>query len=286
MTDFHFLLKDVNIQITDSIPTLSKVTYEDQFVKLNEKEFTLNVPGIADFYVINGDQIIINPADGARKEDVELYLNGSVLGGILHQRQLMPLHGSSFQINQHGILICGESGAGKSTLTYGLCLKENTTFLTDDITPLSMRDGKCYISAISDKMKLWENVVSHFNLKKSNLQEVRIQTEKYFVEIPEAVGSEAQLDILFFMEKKDVSELIIEAIEGAEKFSTLYKNIYRVEIIDGMKETKLSYFKLLTELSNSIPLYKITRPENSNIEDTVNAIYAFIESTISVKDGQ
>ena len=57
--------------------------------------FLLNVPRIARYLVADGSSIVIQQAAGAVDVDVRVFLLGSVFGALLHQRGVLPLHGSA-----------------------------------------------------------------------------------------------------------------------------------------------------------------------------------------------
>ena len=138
--NFNFPLKDVKIEITSEKKKVGSPLYEDGFYCLNQHEFSMDVKEVAWFYVSGGDFISILPYPGANQTTIELYLNGSAYGAILHQRKILPLHGSCFRYKGSGVMICGDAGAGKSSLTASFCLK-GAEFLTDDVTPLLIRAG-------------------------------------------------------------------------------------------------------------------------------------------------
>src|SRR5581483_11578484 len=76
-----------------------------------------HVAGVARVLVRNGNEIIIDRAPNSTDEDIRLFLLGSALGAMLHQRGVVVLHGSIIKItNDSCILFVGHSGMGKSTL--------------------------------------------------------------------------------------------------------------------------------------------------------------------------
>ena len=81
---------DVVIQygpVPEAIPDASLVGVRYQAAP---RAFLLRVDGIASYYVKNGRTIIIEPENGAAEEEIRLFLLGSVMGGLLHQRGILP----------------------------------------------------------------------------------------------------------------------------------------------------------------------------------------------------
>ena len=100
-----FPLQDVKIEITQIKKEVDKPLYDDGFYKLNQNEFSMDVEGVGSFYASGGNYIalVLNPK--ATQATIELYLNGSTYGAILHQRKIMPMHGSCFVYNNKGVML-------------------------------------------------------------------------------------------------------------------------------------------------------------------------------------
>ena len=133
--NFSFPLKDVTIKIASEKKLVEFPLFEDGSYCLNQHELSMDVREVAWFYVSGGNFISLVPYPDADEMTIELYLNGSAYGAILHQRKILPLHGSCFSYEGSGVMICGDTGAGKSSLTASFCL-DGAEFLTDDVTPL------------------------------------------------------------------------------------------------------------------------------------------------------
>ena len=107
---------------------------------IEDGHLRLAVQGVARYWARGGTAIRVDPDPDAKPEDVQLYLTGAVLGAILHQRGLFPLHASCVSLNGHGIALAGPSGAGKSTLVAAL-VRQGATFVSDDLCVLEQTDN-------------------------------------------------------------------------------------------------------------------------------------------------
>lgn len=190
---------------------------------------------------------------------MELYLNGSVYGAILHQRKILPMHGSSFIYNGKGIMLCGEAGAGKSSLTASFCL-DGAEFLTDDVTPIMLKDNAPFIWALSDRIKLWSDALKQLDIVNTGLNKIHPKTEKYYVPMDASSGYFIRLITVYILEMADESKADIEEISGSVKFAALRNEIYRVEYLKGMPENE-SFFKNLVDISNLVKVFRFRRPE-------------------------
>jgi len=95
--NFRFPLDDVRIGIVSARREVLAPSYSDDYYILNQHEFSMDVPGVAFFCASRGREVSIVPYPDADTASIELYLNGSVYGAVLHQRKILPLHGSSFR---------------------------------------------------------------------------------------------------------------------------------------------------------------------------------------------
>ena len=248
-----FPLKDVKIEISDSRKVVENPLYDDGFFRLNQNEFSMDVEDVGSFYASGGNYIslVLNPE--ASIANIELYLNGSTYGAILHQRKIMPMHGSCFVYDNMGIMLCGESGAGKSSLTAAFVIDGND-FLTDDVTPVLFSNNQAHIWTMSDRIKLWEDSLKQLNQNKADLHKIDPETEKFYYPLESYKDSTFRLNHIFLLEKHDRSNIDFQEIEGAEKIMALRKEIYRLEYMQGMPENEAFYFKNLVEISNNMTI--------------------------------
>lgn len=238
--------------------------YANEFWQMNQNEFEMQVEGVGGFYARDGRVVEYSPAPGVTAESVELYLNGSVYGAILHQRKILPLHGSCFLYDNRGIMLCGEAGAGKSSLTASFCYN-GAEFLTDDVTPVLFKDDIPFIWALSDRIKLWDDTLKQLEVVNTGLNRIHPETEKYYVPMDASAGYFVRLSTVYILERADGSKAHIEEITGPAKFAVLRNEIYRAEYLEGMPENEPVYFKNLVEISNKVRVFRFMRPLKARV---------------------
>ncbi len=258
---FRFPLKDVTIELANRRKIVESPLLSNGFFTLNQNEFSMDVKGVAWFYISKGDYISIVPYPGADKNNIELYLNGSGYGAILHQRMILPLHGSSFLFNNKGVAICGESGVGKSSITTAFCL-DGADFMTDDVTPIIFQAKTPYIWTFSDGIKLWTDSFDKLNIAKTGLCQVDPDMDKYYFPMSSTEKNLNILDIIFILGVHKKDEIKIIELEGIEKFFALRNEIYRYEYLEGMKDSERAYFGQLIFISKKVAVLRVLRPEN------------------------
>ncbi len=109
---------------------------EGSYYQAADGQFLLRVADVAAYYVTNGGQIVVQP-DGKESGHLSrLYLLGTAMGVLLMQRGMVPMHGSTVDINGGGVVFTGVSGAGKSTMAAGL-RRLGHSLLADDVSAIT-----------------------------------------------------------------------------------------------------------------------------------------------------
>ena len=272
---FRFPLKDVTIKVTDQKTSLSSPLYSDEWNHINQQEFALDVEGVAWFYANNGNYIEICPYTSDDPTAIELYLNGSVYGAILLQRMILPLHGSCFNYLGKGIMVCGESGAGKSSITAAFCL-DGAGFLTDDISPMIVKDNLPFILTLSDRIKLWDDSLAQLNLTKNGLTKIDRDSEKFYLSLDAEKKDSFPLRQLFVIEIHEKKGTEFREIRGAEKLTIIRNQIYRLEYLQGMPQNESAYFHNLVDISNAVKITLVKRHVDISILHLMDLIKNYI----------
>jgi hypothetical protein len=262
---FRFPIKDVKVNTTTDKKIIKNPAYSTGCIDLNQFEYTLDLEGIAWFYANNGNQIELISHLPDSQSVIELYLNGSVYGAILHQRKTLPLHGSCFQYQGLGVMICGESGVGKSSLTASFCLS-GANFLTDDVTPILFNRGKPHIWGVSDRIKLWSDSLLQLNQKEEGLERIFPRQGKFYFPIESDNEMVLLLNHVFIIQIHDEPTIWAQPLRGVEKFAALRKEIYRSEYLEGMPESERAYLEQLIAMSQAVSVTKVFRPAAIPIE--------------------
>jgi hypothetical protein len=273
----RFPLSDVTISICSEKRIVSNPTYTDQYYTLNQNEFSMDVEEVGYFYVSNGNYIELLPYTGVNDTSLELYLNGSVYGAILHQRMILPMHGSSFIYKDKGIMICGESGAGKSSLTTAFH-QNGATFLTDDVTPILFENKMPIILPLSDRIKLWDDSLNQLGMQKENHKTIADWYDKYYLSIDAENQENCPLDTIFILGINSTETTKIELISGIDTFTSLRNQIYRWEYLPGMKQSEKRYLADIMKIIASTNIYLVSRPIEIEIESLKQILEDFIRT--------
>ncbi|MBE0655046.1 MAG: hypothetical protein IH594_14690, partial [Bacteroidales bacterium] len=198
-------------------------------------------------------------------------------GAILHQRKIIPIHGSTFIFNDEGIMICGDAGAGKSSLTAAFCF-DGAEFLTDDITPLIFSDRDPYILALSDRIKLWSDSLAAFEAPEEDLSRIDGRMNKFYYPMSRGDSERHRLSKVFILNPGTDPQPSINELEGAEKFESLRNCIYRPEYLKGMPDNNEIYFKNLIQTCASVRIFSVSRPAGLKISEMKNQMAGWLNT--------
>ncbi|NBV24387.1 MAG: hypothetical protein EBS05_21015 [Proteobacteria bacterium] len=132
------------------------------FAHVGENVVWLDVKGVARFLIERGEAITFEPYAGADDDTLRLYLLGSGLGALLHQRGHLVLHANAVQVGDGAVLFAGVSGAGKST-TAAVFHQKGYRVIADDVTAV---DGEGRALGGSPHLKLWEDALDQLKISK------------------------------------------------------------------------------------------------------------------------
>jgi hypothetical protein len=270
-----FPLDDVTIRRVETPRIVTSPLYVDSTWQISQHEFAMQVEGVGSFYACNGKDVEYAPSEDATQASVELYLNGSVYGAILHQRNILPIHGSSFIWNGKGIMLCGESGAGKSSLTAAFCMA-GAQFLTDDVTPIVIIAGKPEILPLSDRIKLWDDSLQQLNQEKSCLTPITFVGEKYYFPMEKGLHQSYPLYRIFIIEPAAVDTIETYFLKGVESFAALRNEVYRWEYLSAMPDTETRYLEKLLIISRDVLVMRVRRPAGISIEEMIGFLHLYI----------
>jgi hypothetical protein len=122
--------------------------------RVGDGGFSLEREGVARFLAVGGRDVVVDACRDASEVDVRVFLLGSVLGALCHQRGLIPLHAAAVADGGQAYAFSGPSGTGKSTISAGL-RQQGFAFVADDICPIILRDeGQPEVLGSVRKVKL------------------------------------------------------------------------------------------------------------------------------------
>lgn len=252
-----------------------------------EKDFLLNLPGIAKYHVTGGSQISIESNQTSDPGTVRLFLLSITMAALLTQRQKILLHASAIILNEELILFTGESGAGKSSIAAELSRRGYTLF-SDDVCVLEtdpVNSDQILAYASYPMMKLWDDTIlalDHSEYDRSH--KIRPSLPKFGQFFHEKFITKAfPIQNIFVLNPLTEAPegYSIRKLQGMEAFEKLSLHTYRKQFIQESSLLQALHLKLMGTLIREKEVIEITRcRKNSDINSFTN----FVESLFKKKE--
>jgi len=212
------------------------------------------------FEVIGGRKIIVEPDPLATRDQVNLYLLGSIFGTLLHQRGVLPFHCGAVELEGSAFLFCGDSGAGKSTLAAHF-IDRGLRLLGDDLCALHFdANGQLVATGGVVRLKLWQQTLEAFGRSSAGLGLVPWYEDKF--ELPLNVGkAEEPLPVAGLYHLRTIEggrPPGIHRLKGLEAANAVTANIYRRRLADLMGAGP-AYLNASARIVAEVPIFAINR---------------------------
>jgi hypothetical protein len=228
----------------------------------NDQEFLLRIPDVGRFWVSRGNEIVIEPEPAATPHDVRVYLLGSCLGGLLHQRGLLVLHASGIGTEGGAVLFAGESGAGKSTLLAEL-ISRGMRMMVDDVCGIQVGVGGSPVVVPSyPRTRLWADTADRLSIDTTGLPRTRESMDKFERQLPDQFWDcPARLARIYHLTTSDADELSLTRLGPIDAFHTVLSNTYRQVLLDGLARRD-AHFELAALAARAAQVIRVVRPAN------------------------
>lgn len=258
---------DVEIIAGDLPDTLEDPDVSSPWLQASRERCQFYFDGIARYRVEHGRRIRIDRRimlkAGARtsEEDLRLYLLGTVLGALLHQRHWLPLHLSALETPSGVWGFTADSGAGKSTLAAWLHYRTGWPLVSDDVGVIRPGDDLPYLYPGPPRLKLWKDALTTLGIDHHGLIRDRARADKYHLVRHHGFCPHVQpLSALVMLERGEEGEdASLVPLDGLEAFKTVMASIYRPEwgtMFNGPARLML----YAADLAQRIRIYRYRRP--------------------------
>lgn len=235
---------------------------------ISPQQMLYGVRDIAAFRITNGNLIEVDPDPSCADSHLGVYLMGSCMGAILHQRGFMPIHGSCVTDGSRSILITGDSGAGKSTLAAEF-LSRGWKLLTDDVCAVYNIEGTPMVQSSYPSQKLWQDAMDRYEKSGDDVHSLYFSEtrEKFGVNVADSFfGGVSELSMVIRLLPAD-RPCSISPIEGMTKVDQLMRNTYRAFMIAPKDRPR--HFQRCVTLSTKIPMALVIRENGKQCADTL-----------------
>ncbi|MGZ9098240.1 MAG: hypothetical protein ACXW3O_00925 [Brevundimonas sp.] len=217
------------------------------------------IPGVGRFQVSRGREIIVDPAPGGSERDLRLFLLGSALGLLCHQRGLLPLHANAVVVDDQAVAFSGHSGAGKSTLAahFQRC---GRPVLCDDVCVISFDpQGRPLAWPGLPRVKLWGDAIEAFGHDRGTLERAIEGRDKFHVPLTSmGPAHPVPLKALYVLSRAGQEGPMITRLQGRQAMQAVMAQTYRAQYL-GPMGLKARHFAQCGELLKHIGVYSAAR---------------------------
>lgn len=250
-----YRVPEVRIESSD-LSGLSIVPDDGFFVHADEIYFA--VENLGKFRITKGERIEVDLYPDGEEALLGVFLMGSCMGAVLHQRDVFLLHGSCVTDGSGAVLITGDSGAGKSTLASEF-LSHGWRLVTDDVTALRDVGGIPVVQSSYPSQKLWQDSLEYYNRKKEDVHSLYFEEgrEKFGVNVSDCFfDGNCPLKLIIRLIPTDVS-CHIQPVGKMACVDQLLRNTYRMFMItpDKMQE----HFRRCVALAGKVRMMLVLR---------------------------
>lgn len=215
------------------------------------------------FKVSDGREIILEAREGVPDRNLRLFLLGSAMGLILHQRGLFPLHANAVELHGSAIAVAGASGAGKSTLAAWFA-RNGSRIVGDDVIALKAVTDEVLAYPGPPRVRLWREAMERFGLDHEGLEprygDDAVEKWDLPVAIDQLVADPLPLRAVYVLE--DGPEIAIERFGGAAAASALFDHTYRGGFADRRPEWQAEHWRAVAAVAASVPVFRLARPRD------------------------
>lgn len=213
----------------------------------------------ATILVSGGDSITVEPLPGGDPGVVRQLLLGWALGGIFHQRGLLPLHASAL-CDGHGCYVfCAESGTGKSTLAAAF-LGRGFSYLDDNVALVRFRLGTPFVVPGAPELRLWDDALPGLAFTHEVCGPIRNGSGKWSISARESFrDEEARIRRVFVLRRTGDRQMSFAELAGAEKFRALMEHVFSLRMV-GDPASRGRLFRLVEELAAKVALTEVRLP--------------------------
>jgi hypothetical protein len=266
---------DVTIRLGEVPASLPDAVNKGVLYQSTETEFLLQIDQVARYHVQNGREIVVQLLSKSSPGDISAFISGTVLGALMHQRRMLPIHASTVVYKDKCLLFAGISGSGKSTLA-ATVIGDGGSLVADDISVIDFSDEKPSVCPAFPMIRIWEDSLKHLNIPYEEFEPVRGELRKFYMPVTRFHRSPTSIHRIFILATHNRENLEIKEIQGVDKFRVLKKHTY---LFRGIPKTGLeqNHFQLVNQLAVKIPVTLITRP---NDDFNTGRILDYLNQTI------
>jgi len=236
---------------------------------LPQGDLQIEVADVGRYQVRSGREILVDAASGTSDRNLRVFLLGSAMGALLHQRGLLPLHANSVVIDGRAVAFMGPSGSGKSTLAAWF-QHQGFPLLADDVLAVSAELPPIAFPGVA-RLRLWEDALDMLNPPGGPFERSFDGQPKFDVPIRRTAGP-TQLHACYVLDDHSASAPKIHRLGRMDAMEALMANTYRGAFLKLLGRT-VAHARQCIRLTNAVAVYRVSRSkERDQFEEVASLI--------------
>lgn len=255
----------VTVRVGEVPDSLENITRDEGFLQMSATAFLVKTEGIGDMLVTR-DEVVIAPYSDSTVEAMDYLVYGWAPRFIRVLRREFSVHASAVVIPGGAIAVMGAAMAGKSTTTLGL-VRRGLPLIIDDVLPVDFTDEGAVVHGWARPLHLRDSAANFFQVSREKSFVTPAET-KVQLNLPSHTHS---LPLRFLVELQPnplVDSVTVTRLSGVEALRACMRNTNSTGISGADGRGKV-FFEWVTTLSQTVPIYQLTRPEEGWCLDAV-----------------
>jgi hypothetical protein len=217
-----------------------------------------------------GSRIFIAPLSELPAEELRLYLLGSVMGALLYQRGLFPLHGSAVETRWGAMIFVGIQGVGKSTLAAEFH-RRGYRLLSDDVCAVAATPEGLQVLPALAQFRLCEDAYQRLGAPPN----ARFDVDKFVVPMGEGYCPHpVPLRAIHVLAEQESGPPRFEVLRGFDRVQRLLENLYRPHYLKG-QTTQSDLMRMASRIAEKSTMAAVTRRRDP---EAIEELVGFLES--------
>ena len=221
----------------------------------------LEIADVARYFVKDGTSIVIERKPDVPDANVRLFLLGSAMGALLHQRGLLPLHANAVELGGRAFAFMGASGAGKSTLAAWFH-DQGYRIIADDVCVVDFAHGdRPHVRPGISRLRLWRDALDVTGRDVSAYQRSFVgddAPDKYDVPLARPCSTDGAIPLAAVYLLGRSEALAIEPLTGVAAAESVFANTYRGAYVP-ITGSSHDHWSAAVQLIRNTPVYRVGR---------------------------
>lgn len=264
----------VTVRVGEVPDHLENTTRDEGFLQMSATTFLVKTEGIGDMLVTR-DEVVLAPYPDSSVEAMGYLIYGWAPRLIRILRREFSVHASAVMIPGGAIAVMGAAMAGKSTTTMGL-VRSGLPFIIDDVLPVDFTDEGAVVHGWERPLHLRDSAADFFQVSRENTLVTSVET-KVQLTLPSHTSS---LPLRFLVELQPdplVDSVTLTRLSGVAALQACMRNTNSAGIAGADGRGK-AFFEWVTTLSQTVPIYQLTRPkEGWSLDAVLDSLQPLVE---------